>query len=78
MIFTLSTTSLNYKLSLRPNLLEAFKIWCNLFDIHENTGTNFKVTNELIVPIAQSSLARGHFEFQEIVFDNKLNHSCEI
>lgn len=70
--------SLNYKLQQRPNLLEAFKIRSNLFDIHENNSTQFIITNELIVPIGAQSLARQHFEFQELVFDNKLNNSSEI
>lgn len=70
--------SLNYKLSQWPNLLEAFKVRCNLFDIHENNSTSFWLTNELIIPIASSTYCRNHFEFNDIVFDNKLNQSCEV
>lgn len=70
--------SLNYKLQKRPNLLEAFKIRCNLFDIHQNAGTQFQITNELIIPIASQTLSRNHFEPQNIIFDNKLSISSEI
>ena len=70
--------SLNYKLQKRPNLLEAFKIRCNLFVIHENSSTQFKITNELIIPIASQTLSRNHFEPQNIIFDNKLSISSEI
>lgn len=71
-------SSLNYKLSIRPNLLEAFKIWCNLFDIHENNITSFKLSNEIIIPIASNVFSRNHFEFNDISFKSILNQSCEI
>jgi hypothetical protein len=51
-ISPLNQNSLNLKLQNRPNLLEAFKIRSNLFDIHQNFNLSFDISNELIIPIS--------------------------
>jgi len=77
-ISPLNQNSLNLKLQNRPNLLEAFKIRSNLFDIHQNFNLSFDISNELIIPISSIPGSWNHYEPNNISFSNQLSKSLSI